>query len=105
MKYGTREQTNQIDSEGSTLSSLKVYNGGEVVKDLVKHKMRVKVADVKQEMIEFMKFSDDIRRKREAHTLVVLKDDPTTLPAFVVEFPEFNSDDSYFVILQWTEVA
>lgn len=105
MNYGTKEQTNTLDDQGSTISSLKVYNAGEVVKDFVKHRMRVKVANVKQEMVEFMKFSDDIRRKRESNRLVVLKDDPTTLPAFVVEFPKFDSDGGYFVILQWTEVA
>ena len=105
MNYGTQEQTNTLDEQGSTISSLKVYNGGEVVKDFVKHRMRVKVANVKQEMVEFMKFSDDIRKRRENKRLVVLKDDPTTLPAFVVEFPKFDNDGGYFVILQWTELA
>lgn len=104
MKFGTIEITNTIDSN-SSITDIEQYNDGQIVKNLVKHKMRVKVADVKQEMIEFMKFSDDMHKKRKSNKLAVLKDDVSTLPSITLQFPRFNEDGSYFVVKTWTEVA
>ena len=49
-------------------------------------------------MVEFMRFTDEVAACRANGTLGIDKDDPSTKPAFVIDYPSKDIDGSYFII-------
>lgn len=103
IEFGIEKITEIVDGNGSTKSETINYRGGKVNKSIKSYQIRVKVFNVKDEMTEFIKFSDEIRLKRSAGVLSYIQSEPTTKPYFVVEFPENDVDGSYFIIKNWSE--
>lgn len=103
MNYGQEKQTTTLDDEGSTISKVITFFNGNPSKVIKQFRIRIKVGSAQQEMSEYIKFTDELRKKREAGVLVKEKDDPSTIPAFVIDFPRFDEDGTYFVIKSWSE--
>lgn len=92
------------DTEGSTVTIIESVHKGQIAKRIKHFRVRIKVPDTQSETAEYLKFSDEIRMKREEGVLTSDKEDRTTLPSFVLEFPKHNEDGSYFILKCWSEV-
>lgn len=103
MQYG-QVRTSQEKDDGTAISVVEVIRDGLVVKSLRQFHIRVKVGDTQAETAEFLRFSDDLRLKREAGTLVIDREDASTIPAFLIDYPKKDIDGSYFVVKRWTEL-
>jgi hypothetical protein len=99
--FGFEHETTELDEYGSTLSLIKVIRKGEVVKSYKQYSNRVKVRDHKEEMAEYIRHTDRLKEKKESGQLVTHK--PELTPAFIVEYPKFDIDGSYFVVSSWAE--
>jgi hypothetical protein len=102
MRYGTESETTELDNMGSTLTLIRKVRDYQVATTYKKFSIRVKVRDSKEEMAEYIKHTDSIREKKEEGVLV-LKESADYMPTFIVEYPKFNEDGSYFIIKSWTE--
>lgn len=105
MKYGTMETTTVTDDLGSTVTSIQKIREGAVAKAYQKHAPRYRVANKKEEMTEYIRFTDLLTKKRLLNRLVIKDEDPTTMPAFRIEYPKYDVDGSYFVVMCWTEIV
>ena len=105
MTYGTEEQINVTDDLGSTVTTIRKIRENMVAKQFTKHKPRFKVANKKEEMTRYLEFTDILTQKRKLNRLVIRDEDPTTMPAFLVEFPKYDTDGSYFVVMCWAETT
>jgi hypothetical protein len=98
MQYGREKTTYFLDDKGSKISTISKYRMGVSEKPLKHYQIRIHIKDVQDEMREFIKFSDELARYRKNGTLMVDKDDPSTKPAFIVEYPKEDIDGSFFII-------
>lgn len=87
---------------GTERTSIKIYRNGETARTLKHYKIRTKVTNSQEEMTEFIRFTSEVGKHRDDNTLAVERDDPSTRPSFVLEYPKENIDGSYFVIKCWT---
>lgn len=95
MLYGTERTT--VATENFSVTEIKKINKGEPYKVLKSYKIRVAVKNAQEEMTEFIRFTDEIRKKRQQGKLTIDLHDPSTFPAFIIEYPK-NDQGSYFVI-------
>jgi len=100
MKFGTIKSQPLDDSP----TQIDVLRNGIVVKRLQHIKEEQMVANKTEETSAYLKFSDDLNKKRDSGMLLILKDDPSTIPSFSIKFPKTNIDGRYFIIKQWTEL-
>jgi hypothetical protein len=103
MKYGTEKETTTTDSNGSTLTIIKKWRDGEVMKTYRQVQDRVKVTNINEETAEYIKHTDRVREKKKLGLLVVKDEDKTLAPTFIIEYPKHDIDGSYFVVSSWTE--
>lgn len=104
MKYGTEKTTYPLDDDGSALVSIKKYRNGNVERTFRHYRIRIHVAGPKEELAEFIRFTEEIARCRQNNTLSVDKEDASTRPSFIIEYPSKDIDGSYFVIKSYTVV-
>lgn len=105
MQFGTEKTIYVHGDNQSTMTIIKKLRHGEVAKSMKLYKERVKVLSGEDEQSQYQRFSKLLADKREHGTLAVDKDDHTTTPSFMVEFPKANIDGSYFVVMCWAEHA
>ncbi len=93
MQYGTEEQTSILDSNGSTVDTIRNYKRGEVVKPIRRRfNIRQKVVTREDELKAYEEFSA---------TLDAFKKDPE----FKVDKGPLNKGEAfYYVIKCWTTV-
>lgn len=103
MKFGTII-TKHVDGD-QTVRDIDKYRNGEVEHALRHYKWRVKVANSQAEMEEYLRFTEDIARFHQLGTLAFDKDDPSTKPCFIIEYPKENVDGAYFVIKSYCLIA
>ena len=90
---------------GSERVIIRFYEAGEVIRKMKHYKVRVKINGSQDEMTEFIRFTDKMGEYRKAGKLVVDKNDPTTRPSFVLDYPKDDIDGSYFIIKCYTILA
>lgn len=98
MQFGTEKTTFPLDSKGSTISTINKYRNGAVEKALKHFRIRVHVKNSQDEMTEFIRFTDELDRCRKNGTLTSDREDASTKPAFIIDYPKENIDGSYFII-------
>jgi hypothetical protein len=93
MKYGLERITTTLDENGSTLTTITNIREFKEVKPTRKYfEIREKVTDKKQEMTEFLKFSESM-------------DDKKLDPAFKLERTRDGDEKGYYYVIKcWTEV-
>ena len=87
---------------GTERSTIRVYRNGEETRTLKHYKVRVKVNTTQDEMTEFIRFTDQLNDLRSKGNLTFDKEDPSTRPAFIIDYPKDNIDGSYFIIKSYT---
>ncbi len=102
MNYGSEKTIHSLDKRGSTISTTQKYRRGEIDKVMKHYSIKVLVKDSREEMVEFMRFTDEISRCRKNGTLTYDKDDTTTKASFIIEYPKENTDGSYFITKSYT---
>ncbi len=98
MKYGTQKTTFALDNRGSTIASISKFRNSEVEKVMKHYRIRVHIKNAQEEMTEFIRFTDELDRCRKNGTLTYDKEDNSTRPAFIIDYPKENIDNSYFII-------
>ena len=101
--YGTTRETTNLDDQGATLTLIRRIRGGEVAKSFKQYIIPIKVRNSKEEMTEYLKHTEKLKKKREEGTLVTSDKDKSLLPYFRVSYPKTDIDGSYFVESSWTE--
>ena len=97
MQFGAVTETTTLDDDGSTLSVKKNYSAGNVIGAIRKRfEIRCKVRDAKQEMEEFLQFSDDIRANKDIKREAALRFEYTG---------HGNENGYYYVVKCWTEIV
>lgn len=66
------------------------------------YKIRVHVKNAQEEMAEFIRFTEEITTHREQGTLMYDREDSSTRPSFIIEYPATDVDGSYFVVKMFT---
>lgn len=87
---------------GTERTVIQVYRDSEVTRTLKQYRIKVKVNTPQDEMTEYIRFTDEIAKRRENGTLVIDRNDHTTFPAFILDYPRENIDGSYFCIKCYT---
>lgn len=100
MIHGTEKTTFEVGE--STLSDIKKYNGVYGDKAIRSYRIKIKVLDTQQEMAEYLAFSKELSSLRKDNKLTVDKDDTTTYPAFIIQYPKIDVDGSYFIVKCYT---
>ena len=83
---------------GTERSIVRTFRNSDVVKTVKQFRVRVKVRDAQEEMTEFIRFTSELAQYRADGTLTHDKEDASTKPAFIIEYPSQNIDGSYFII-------
>jgi hypothetical protein len=105
MNYGSTKTVYPIDSSGSTIVRVETYWRNTVSKVNMQYKIRVKVYSAKEELTEYLKFTDEIAKRRADGTLTYDRDDITSRPSFTIEYPKENVDGGYFIIKSYTVLS
>lgn len=102
MKYGTTKTTYLLSNLGTTMVKVEKYRNEEVERSMKQYRVRVKVNGSQDEMTEYIRFTDEVAKLREEGALTYDKEDPSTRPMFIIDYPKENIDGSYFVIKCYT---
>lgn len=102
MEFGTEKTTSIVGN--TIISEIRKYYMGEVAKSLRNHRIKVKVINAQDEMKEFIQFTDELNKLRQQGKLAVDKDDATTYPAFIIQYPKEDLNGTYFIIKSYTIV-
>ena len=105
MLFGTTKTTTTMDDKGSTRTIIDKVRMGETVKTYRQYCVRIKVKDSKEEMTQYLKYTEVIRDLRAKNLLVLKDEDVSLMPNFRVEYPKTNTDGSYFISKSWTEAV
>lgn len=97
MRFGSETTTYPLDNKGSTIATVKKVRNGETEKVIKHYRIKVHVRNSQEEMMEFMRFTEELSRCRKNGTLTHDKEDTSTRPAFIIEYPRYDVDGSYFV--------
>jgi hypothetical protein len=101
--YGTEKTTSTLN--GNEIADVVKYRRGEIAVRLRNYRVKVKVVNAQDEMSEFIRFTDELAKLRQQGKLTVDKDDATTFPAFIIQYPREDVDGSYFIIKSYTVVV
>lgn len=101
--FGTVKSVETHGRYSSSVTTIKKIRNGKVAIKVKLYKERLKVKSAEEERRYYVRFSAAISAKREAGSLAIDKEEPATIPAFMVEFPKTNTDGSYFVVMSWAE--
>lgn len=102
MKFGSEKTIFPLDVKGSTISTIVKYRNGDSERVMKHYRIRVKVSSALDEMTEFIRFTDELSRCRKNGTLTYDKEEPSTRPSFIIDYPKENIDNSYFIIKNYT---
>lgn len=102
-KYGSSRSTTITDDNDSTRTPVEVFRDGDVVKSYIHQTKRIKVNSVKEEMSEYIRFSDQLQRLKEAGLLFTWVKDVKTIPSFTIDYGNHDDSKEYFVELSWAE--
>jgi hypothetical protein len=100
IEFGTESTTYRIGN--AMITKIQKFRDGEEAIALKHYRTRVKVRNSQEEMTEFIKFSNELSQLRSEGKLMVDREDPSTRPAFVFEYPKEDRDGGYFVIKCFT---
>lgn len=103
MEYGTLTTTSATPNK--TVSDIVKHRRGEVAVTLRHYRIRVRVVTPQEEMTEFIRFTDELAKLRQQRKLTVDKDDPTTHPAFIIQYPRDSIDGAYFIVKSYTIIV
>lgn len=98
MQYGSERTIYPLDQNGSSMSDLKHFRNGGVDNAIRTYRIRVKVNNSKEEMAEYIRFTEELAKLRSEGKLCGDKEDPISLPSFVIQYPKVDRDGSYFVV-------
>lgn len=101
MSYQTQKTVLSVGG-GSTLTDIVKENGIYGEKAFRTYRIKVKVMDAQAEMTEFIRFTEEVAKHRSSGTLTVDKEDPSTYPSFIIQYPKESVDGSYFIIKCYT---
>ena len=82
MRFGTEKETTELDEYGSTLTLVKKIRNYDVAKTYKQYRIRVKVRDQKEQLVEYMKHADKVMEKHKEGKLVIKDEDPMLYPGF-----------------------
>ena len=105
MQYGNTKTTYPIDESGSTITTIDTYWRDQLTKAIKQYRIRVKVYNHEEELAEYIRFTDDIAKHRCEGTLTCDKEDMTTKPSFVIDYPKDNIDNSWFIIKSYCVIT
>ena len=97
MQYGVEKTIEDLD-DGSTISSIDKYRKGKSANTVKHFRIRIKIYTSQQEMTEFINFTEELAKYRLDKILVTDREDPSTKPAFIIEYPKEDVDGSYFIV-------
>lgn len=103
IEYGTQKTTYNLN--GMQIADVVKYRKGDVAISLRNYRVKIKVINAQDEMREFIRFTDELSKLRQNGKLTVDSDDPTTWPAFQIDYPKHDVDGSYFIVKCWTETV
>jgi hypothetical protein len=98
VSFGTTRTVYPLDEKGSTIATISKSRNGDIERVIKHYRIRVKVGSPQDEMTEFIRFTDELSRCRKNGTLTYDRDDNSTRPSFIIEYPKENVDNSYFII-------
>lgn len=101
--FGSIGNAEITDDNGSTRTPIDIKRSGDTVKRYVKYNERINVANSKGEVAEYINFSTNLIRLRNAGLLFVWDKDPDTTPTFKVEYGKHNDGLNYFIVKSWAE--
>lgn len=101
--FGTEKTTSTLGD--NQIADVVKYRRGEVAVRLRNYRVKVKVINSQDEMGEFIRFTDELAKLRQQGKLTVDRDDATTYPAFVIQYPREDLDGSYFVVKCYTVIV
>lgn len=100
MRYGV-EKTTIVINENLSLTDIKKIKDSEPYATWRQYRIRVSVRNSQEEMAEFIRFTKEIAERKVKAKLICDKHDPSTFPAFIIEYPK-NDQGSYFIIKRYT---
>jgi len=89
---------------GTERSILTTYFDSKIVKTTKHYRIRIKVRNAQEEMTEYIRFTQEITKFKEEGRLII-EDDQTYEPAFIIKYPKKNIDGSYFIIKNYCIVV
>lgn len=101
IEFGTEKTIST--SEGFSVININKIKRGEPYATLRQYRIRISVNSSHEEMTEFIKFTEEIKTQRESKKLHIDKYDPSTFPAFIIEYPK-NDLGTYFIVKCYTIV-
>ncbi len=93
----------EFSPNGSTQSKVTKQYRGETVKAVTCYRVRVKVVGSKEEVAQYLSFTDDLKKLRTQNKLYMDVKDAWAIPSFIIEYPTNDFDGSYFIIKCWAE--
>lgn len=103
IRFGSETNTTVIDENDSTDEIISLVKDFEVKKTYKRICRRIRVCNKKEEMHEFLLFTEAVDQAMKAGTLLIRDKDPTTLPSFVLEYPRNEGlDGAYFIVRTYT---
>lgn len=104
MKYGLTKITTQYGEDGE-VSDINLVHNGSTFRSYKQFKVRHLIHGPQEATAVILRFSADMKEKRESGILASLKEDTSTEPMFVIRYPRSDTDGSYIVVTSWTEKA
>jgi hypothetical protein len=98
--FGTEATSQRVGN--AEITSIKKFHNSEPTNSLKHYKVRVKVSSSKHEMTEFINFTKELSDLRVTNKLVIDREDPTTRPAFIFDYPKDSKDGAHFIIKCFT---
>lgn len=87
MRYGSERITTTLDAEGSTLTVETKYKEHQVMPPIRKeYQIRIKVKDKKQELEEYLRFSDETKDKID--------------PQFKIEHSAIGNQQGFYYVVK-----
>ena len=102
MTHGTEKTVVMVGD--SSFSDIRKFNGVYGEKSIRSYRVKVRVANSQAEMSEYLKFSEEIAKLRQDGRLTVDKEDSTTYPSFMIQYPRDNVDGSYTIVKCYTVI-
>jgi hypothetical protein len=99
-RHGTEVDTMILDELGSTVEVHDTLRDFNITTRFKRYSIRIKVKDKREEMMQYLEFTDLIDAKRKEDMLFTRDDDATTQPAFGLEYRK-NISPEYYIIRRY----
>lgn len=100
--FGTEKTISILN--GNPIADVVKYHEGAATRSMRNYRIKIKVINAQDEMSEFIRFTSELSKLREQGKLTVDKDDATTFPAFIIQYPKESFEGSYFIIKCYTVI-